>query len=43
MSEEIERLSGDRKMKMREILKKSLPYLALEKWAIIGSFLLIVV
>ncbi|MCR5348615.1 MAG: ABC transporter ATP-binding protein/permease [Bacilli bacterium] len=41
MDDEKERLSGDRKMSLGEILRHSRPYVAKEKWAIIFSLLLI--
>ena len=41
MDDELERLSGDRKMTFREILRHSRPYIAKEKVSIIVAFLLI--
>ena len=43
MDDEMERLSGDRKMTLGEILRHSRPYMAKEKASIIVSFLLIVI
>ena len=41
MDDEKERLSGDRKMKLGEILRHSWPYIKKEKWAIILALFLI--
>ena len=43
MEDEMERLRGDRKMKLREILRHSWPYIKQEKWALLLSFLLIAI
>ena len=43
MDEEQNKLLGDRKMSLAEILRHSKPYVSKEKWAILLSFLLIVV
>ncbi len=41
MASDIQKLRGDRKMKLSEILKRSLPYLKAEWWRILLSLLLI--
>ena len=43
MDEENEKLSGDRKMSLKEILRHSKPYILKEKWALLLSFLLILI
>ena len=43
MEDEMERLRGDRKMKLSEILRHSWPYIKQEKWALLLSFLLIAI
>lgn len=42
MEDSLSKLRGDKKMKFKEILKRSWPYIKTEKWSVFGAFLLII-